>query len=124
MTETEARKRYKAEWAKRNRDKIKASYQRFYERKAAEYAAADAAAGRMTAAEKAEEKVSALKMAIWALEDKIAHPEIAVTEWRKEKKRLETEYKKALQDLGKGEIIDDLPPFESMKELLENMAAT
>lgn len=38
MTETEARKQYKREWARRNRAKMKESEKRFYEKKAAEYA--------------------------------------------------------------------------------------
>ena len=37
MTETEARKQYKREWAKRNREKMRESENRFYAKKAAEY---------------------------------------------------------------------------------------
>jgi hypothetical protein len=86
MTETEARKRYKAEWAKKNRDKIRATYQRFYERKAAEYEAADAAR-RMTP----EEKIGILETEIAMLDEKIAHPESAISEWERERRALITE---------------------------------
>ena len=37
MTETEARRQYKREWAKRNREKMRESENRFYAKKAAEY---------------------------------------------------------------------------------------
>ena len=86
MTETEARKRYKAEWARKNRDKIRATYQRFYERKAAEYEAADAAR-RMTP----EEKIGILETEIAMLDEKIAHPESAISEWERERRALITE---------------------------------
>ena len=37
MTETEARKQYKRDWARRNREKMRESENRFYAKKAAEY---------------------------------------------------------------------------------------
>ena len=88
MTETEARRQYKREWAKRNRDKVRATYQRFYEKKAAEYEAANQNVKRMTAAE----KMTVLAEKIEELEYKISHPETAISEWRKQINMLTTEY--------------------------------
>lgn len=55
MTETEARKQYKREWARRNRAKMKESENRFYEKKAAEYAEASEPASEQ------EKEIDAMK---------------------------------------------------------------
>lgn len=101
MTETEARKQYKREWARRNREKMRESERRFYEKKAIEYEAADAIASKTAWADKA----AALKRAIWQLEDKIANPKSAIPEWIEEKERLEIEYQNTLQEWGKADGI-------------------
>lgn len=83
MTETDARRKYKAEWARRNRARIKAYQRAFWEKKAAEYE---------TAAEPT--RLEYLQRELAAIEDKIAHPEKAIPDLKNIRRAMEIEIEK------------------------------